>query len=144
MGRASRAILQSCYDVGCGELLWGGKQTGNCRWPEFPFLLHRLTLPLVRLQIPPAAHCACSLIPTLLAAEWFYRITRAEAEALLTADGRNGVFLVRESHTRKGTFTLSFLHDGLPRHCRIFNTLDGQFAADSYKAFDTLEDLVEW
>lgn len=77
-------------------------------------------------------------------AEWFYRITRAEAESLLLADGRNGAFLVRESHTRKGTFTLSFLQECIPRHCRIFNTLDGQFAADSYKAFDTLQDLVEW
>lgn len=80
-----------------------------------------------------------------IAADWFFnRITREEAEALLLSDRRNGAYLVRESHTRKGTYTLSFLQDETPRHCRIFNTLDGQFAADTHRAFDTLQDLVKW
>jgi hypothetical protein len=79
-----------------------------------------------------------------IAADWFHRITREEAEAMLLSDGRHGTYLIRESHSRRGTFTLSFLHHTTPRHCRIFNTLDGKFAADSHRGFDTLQELVDW
>ena len=47
---------------------------------------------------------------------------REMADRLLTKNIHmgDGAFLVRESKTFNGDFSLSFLHNGRPQHCHIF------------------------
>jgi abelson tyrosine-protein kinase 1 len=50
---------------------------------------------------------------------WYHgKITRSEAEQLL-GSGINGSFLVRESETNPGQFSISLRHEGRVYHYRI-------------------------
>ena len=60
-------------------------------------------------------------------ASWFYGlISRPEAERLLDLDATEGAFLVRESSTVRGTYTVSFYSAGMVRHTHVHTTLDGR------------------
>uniref|UniRef100_A0A915I2G5 phosphoinositide phospholipase C n=1 Tax=Romanomermis culicivorax TaxID=13658 RepID=A0A915I2G5_ROMCU len=85
-----------------------------------------------------------------LTEEWFHgKISRDQAVALLK-DHRelgDGLFLVRESTTFVGDYSLSFLHCGEAHHCRIKSTLT-QGAKYYYllecKKMDTLYELISY
>lgn len=59
----------------------------------------------------------------------------------------NGVFLVRESGTFIGDFTLTFLHDNCVHHCRIktaiSNGIKNYYFLDTLKR-DTLYELISF
>uniref|UniRef100_A0A183C8P9 non-specific protein-tyrosine kinase n=1 Tax=Globodera pallida TaxID=36090 RepID=A0A183C8P9_GLOPA len=73
---------------------------------------------------------------------WYHgKITRAEAEHLLSS-GINGSFLVRESETNPGQFSISLRHEGRVYHYRIsFDANLRLFITESAK-FKTLGELV--
>uniref|UniRef100_A0AC35U4T9 Phosphoinositide phospholipase C n=1 Tax=Rhabditophanes sp. KR3021 TaxID=114890 RepID=A0AC35U4T9_9BILA len=82
--------------------------------------------------------------------EWFHgKIEREPACARLLqhADKGNGLFLVRESSTFLGDFSLSFLFNGAVHHCRIKTSMvDGEkrFYLLEEKKVDTLYELVSF
>ncbi|CAK5034515.1 unnamed protein product [Meloidogyne enterolobii] len=71
--------------------------------------------------------------------EWFHgKIDREEAKERLIKNKINGTFLVRESNTFIGDFTLSFLFNNEVHHCRIkTNILPG--GEKRYHLLDTLK-----
>lgn len=73
---------------------------------------------------------------------WFHgNITRAEAELSLSS-GINGSFLVRESESKPGQFSISLRYDGRVFHYRIhFDTLGKCYVTPDSK-FETLAKLV--
>ena len=67
------------------------------------------------------AQCSCSPIPYFIAGRypWYHKqITRSTAEWLLR-NGINGSFLVRESESTAGQYSLSVRHEGKKYHYRI-------------------------
>ncbi|GCB72893.1 hypothetical protein scyTo_0006523 [Scyliorhinus torazame] len=88
--------------------------------------------------------------------KWFHgkmgRDGRQRAERLLQefcmeTMGRDGTFLVRESDTFPGDFTLSFWRNGRVQHCRIRSFTEGEgtkyFLTDNL-TFNTVYDLVQY
>ncbi|KAH7700636.1 variant SH3 domain-containing protein, partial [Aphelenchoides avenae] len=82
--------------------------------------------------------------------EWFHgKVGRDESKERLLeqTDKGNGVFLVRESGTFIGDYTLSFLYDKLVHHCRIKTSMhNGEkkyFFLDTIKK-DTLYELISY
>ncbi|XP_078066756.1 1-phosphatidylinositol 4,5-bisphosphate phosphodiesterase gamma-2 isoform X3 [Mustelus asterias] len=88
--------------------------------------------------------------------KWFHgkmgRDGRQRAERLLQefcmeTAGRDGTFLVRESDTFPGDFTLSFWRNGRVQHCRIRSYTEGEstkyFLTDNL-TFNTVYDLVQY
>ncbi|XP_038662281.1 1-phosphatidylinositol 4,5-bisphosphate phosphodiesterase gamma-2 [Scyliorhinus canicula] len=88
--------------------------------------------------------------------KWFHgkmgRDGRQRAERLLQefcmeTVGRDGTFLVRESDTFPGDFTLSFWRNGRVQHCRIRSFTEGEgtkyFLTDNL-TFNTVYDLVQY
>ncbi|XP_071945732.1 tyrosine-protein phosphatase non-receptor type 11-like [Antedon mediterranea] len=74
---------------------------------------------------------------------WFHgHITGKEAERCLTEKGRNGSYLVRESHSNPGDFVLSVRTDDKVTHVMI-RSKDGRYDVGGGEQFDTLADLVE-
>lgn len=75
---------------------------------------------------------------------WFHgRISRAEAAALLLVAKQEGCFLVRESESKVGEYSLSVSHgDGL-RHYHIKNQAD-QFFINERHRFEDISKLVEY
>ncbi|KAL3118978.1 hypothetical protein niasHT_003761 [Heterodera trifolii] len=73
---------------------------------------------------------------------WYHgKVTRAEAEQLL-GSGINGSFLVRESETNPGQFSISLRHEGRVYHYRIsFDANFRLFITESAK-FKSLGELV--
>ena len=52
--------------------------------------------------------------------EWFYRrITRARAEEILNRQYHDGAFLIRESESTQGDFSLSVKFGGVIRHFKV-------------------------
>ncbi|XP_043562592.1 1-phosphatidylinositol 4,5-bisphosphate phosphodiesterase gamma-2 [Chiloscyllium plagiosum] len=87
--------------------------------------------------------------------KWFHgkmgKDGRQRAEKLLQefcmeTGGRDGTFLVRESDTFPGDFTLSFWRNGRVQHCRIRSCTDGEsnkyFLTDNL-TFNNVYDLVQ-
>ncbi|XP_076803953.1 proto-oncogene tyrosine-protein kinase Src-like isoform X3 [Clavelina lepadiformis] len=82
--------------------------------------------------------------------EWFFgKIGRKDSERLLmNQENQRGTFLVRESETAQGTFSLSILDEdqtkGLNvKHYRIRKLDSGGFYITARAQFDTLKQLVE-
>ena len=74
---------------------------------------------------------------------WFHgNVTRAEAELSLSS-GINGSFLVRESESKPGQYSISLRYDGRVFHYRIHNEqgTDKYFVTQDSK-FSTLAELV--
>lgn len=73
---------------------------------------------------------------------WFHgNITRAEAEMLLSS-GINGSFLLRESESKPGQFSISLRYDGRVFHYRIHFDSQGKCYVTPDSKFDTLAKLV--
>lgn len=73
---------------------------------------------------------------------WFHgNITRAEAEMLLSS-GINGSFLLRESESKPGQFSISLRYDGRVFHYRIHFDPQGKCFVTPDSKFDTLAKLV--
>ncbi|XP_059140212.1 tyrosine-protein kinase SYK-like [Physella acuta] len=68
-------------------------------------------------------------IPRVYNELYFYgRITRQEAEEILAVNGmEDGLYLLRESITPMGNFSLSMAYEGRPVHYSIEKKIDGQF-----------------
>uniref|UniRef100_A0A915D160 Phosphoinositide phospholipase C n=1 Tax=Ditylenchus dipsaci TaxID=166011 RepID=A0A915D160_9BILA len=82
--------------------------------------------------------------------EWFHgKLGRDAAKSRLLEhkEKGNGVFLVRESTTFIGDFTLTFLHAGSVHHCRIKTSMSGgdkkYYFLDTHKR-DTLYELISY
>ncbi|XP_068198253.1 tyrosine-protein kinase Blk isoform X3 [Antennarius striatus] len=88
---------------------------------------------------------------TLEVEKWFFSdITRKETERLLLAPGnKKGVFLVRESETSPGSFSLSIrdhvIEQGdVVKHYKIRCLDKGGFYISPSKSFPTLQELVKY
>ena len=74
---------------------------------------------------------------------WFFgNITRAEAELVLSS-GINGSFLIRESESKPGQYSISLRYDGRVFHYRIHADNSNQYHVTPESKFDTLVDLVK-
>ena len=75
---------------------------------------------------------------------WFFgNITRAEAELCL-GSGINGSFLIRESESKPGQFSVSLRYDGRVFHYRIHSDpVTNQYYVTPESKFDTLTELVK-
>ncbi|XP_037376854.1 tyrosine-protein kinase FRK [Talpa occidentalis] len=83
---------------------------------------------------------------SLQAEPWFFgAIKRAEAEKQLLHPGNEaGAFLIRESESEEGNFSLSVLHEGVVKHYRIRRLDDGGFFITRRKVFPTLKEFVSY
>ena len=74
---------------------------------------------------------------------WYFgQIKRVDAEKLLRWNPEPGKFLVRQSESKPGDYSLS-LHDGIePKHYRIRQLDAGGFFIARKAVFETLQDLV--
>ncbi|EPY74563.1 tyrosine-protein kinase FRK [Camelus ferus] len=75
---------------------------------------------------------------------WFFGgIKRVDAEnQLLYSGNQTGAFLIRESESQKGNFSLSVLHDGVVKHYRIRTLDEGGFFLTQRRTFSTLNEFV--
>ena len=84
------------------------------------------------------------MLENLKAKPWFYgNITKAEAELLLLS-GINGSFLVRESESKPGQFSISLRYDGLTFHYRIHTDAERKlfYYVTPGSKFETVSELV--
>ena len=73
---------------------------------------------------------------------WFHgNITRAEAELSLSS-GINGSFLVRESESKPGQFSISLRYDGRVFHYRIHRDSQSMYYVTPESKFENLPELV--
>lgn len=74
---------------------------------------------------------------------WYHgRIARTEAEFLLS-NGIDGSFLVRESQSSPGEYSISMRYDGKVLHYRVSKSAAGVFVAQD-KVFPSLSDLITY
>lgn len=74
---------------------------------------------------------------------WFGgKIQRPKAEKILEG-AADGTFLVRESHTRPGDYSLSVQYDNNVKHIKINRTGNKYDLAPDAKAFPSIQELVE-
>lgn len=84
-------------------------------------------------------------IKSLDAEEWYLgKIRRVEAEKLLltVANAFCGTFLIRDSETTPGDYSLSVRDQDTVRHYRIRTLDDGSFFVTRKISFETIQDLV--
>ncbi|CAO2628005.1 Tyrosine-protein kinase FRK [Lemmus lemmus] len=88
---------------------------------------------------------------TLQAEPWFFgAIKRADAERQLQySENQTGAFLIRESESQKGDFSLSgrriaLRHEGIVKHYRIRRLDEGGFFLTRRKTFSTLNEFVSY
>ncbi|XP_053566852.1 tyrosine-protein kinase FRK [Bombina bombina] len=75
---------------------------------------------------------------------YFQNIRRAEAENLLTMPGnQTGAFLIRESESQKGDFSLSVLDGYIVKHYKIRKLDNGGFYISTKTTFQNMTALVE-
>lgn len=98
--------------------------------------------PRAALAAAPCAFLECKICPVLLIwpnvifymcadrtvdrAWYFGSVAREESERLLSQDGTPGCFLIRESHTQRGQYSLSLYHKHA-HHCRIYINERGEY-----------------
>lgn len=89
-------------------------------------------------EIPASALC-------LETQQWFQvGVTVEEAQLRLKAIKIDGAYLIRESSTAKGQYTLSVYQGGRVRHIRIQNINRKQFTVDHHVIFETISDLIKY
>ncbi|XP_005363582.1 tyrosine-protein kinase FRK [Microtus ochrogaster] len=83
---------------------------------------------------------------SLQAEPWFFgAIKRADAERqLLYSENQTGAFLIRESESQKGDFSLSVLDENVVKHYRIRRLDEGGFFLTRRKIFSTLDEFVSY
>lgn len=81
---------------------------------------------------------------SLQAEPWFFgAIKRTDAEKqLLYSKNQTGAFLIRESESQKGEFSLSVLDERVVKHYRIRRLDEGGFFLTRRKSFSTLNEFV--
>lgn len=81
---------------------------------------------------------------SLQAEPWFFgAIKRADAEKqLLYSENQTGAFLIRESESQKGDFSLSVLDGSSVKHYRIRRLDEGGFFLTRRRTFSTLNEFV--
>ena len=76
---------------------------------------------------------------------WFFGpIKRADAEKLLRASPKPGTFLIRESESKPGDYSLSIQDGENVKHYRIRRMDEGGFFITRRAVFNTLKDLVDY
>lgn len=75
---------------------------------------------------------------------WFKgRLGRASSEEMLGKECRDGVFMVRESESTPGDFSISVLHKGSVKHLKVLRDEGGKFFIWD-KKFPSLNQLVQF
>eukprot|EP00045_Choanoeca_perplexa_P017029 m.238854 g.238854 ORF g.238854 m.238854 type:complete len:876 (-) comp17431_c0_seq2:1743-4370(-) len=75
---------------------------------------------------------------------WFMgSVSKSEASALLNVSGQDGCFLVRESESQPGQYSLSVFYKGKLKHYRIKVENSKHYVSDRHR-FDTITDLIEY
>ncbi|RXM36201.1 Tyrosine-protein kinase FRK [Acipenser ruthenus] len=84
-------------------------------------------------------------IESIESAPWYFGgIKRADAEkALLSPGNETGAFLIRESETQKGDYSLSILDNSIVKHYKIRKRDAGGYFVSKKKQLNTLRELVE-
>lgn len=84
-------------------------------------------------------------IESIESAPWFFGgIKRADAEKVLLSPGNEtGAFLIRESETQKGDYSLSILDNSIVKHYKIRKRDAGGYFVSNRKPFTTIRELVE-
>lgn len=76
--------------------------------------------------------------------DWYHgRISRSRAEYLLNS-GINGSYLMRESESAPGQYSLSLRYDGRVYHYRVIDDEDNNVYVREEAKFDTLEKLITY
>jgi len=70
------------------------------------------------------------------------KITRAKAERMILNDGKAGAFLIRESETRPGDYSMSVRENDSVKHYRIRKLDDGGFYIARRVSFTSLIEMV--
>ena len=82
---------------------------------------------------------------SLEAEKWFCNINRIEAEELLMLPpNQHGSFLVRDSETSSGGYSLTVRDKETVRNYRIKKQDDGTFTVSRRATFDTIHDLIHY
>lgn len=85
-----------------------------------------------------------ALASSLKSEDWFFGpIKRADAEKLLVMHGECGSFLIRESESKPGDFSLSLRDGEIVKHYRIRALDNGGYYIAHRAKFGTLSELVE-
>uniref|UniRef100_H3CEB3 Growth factor receptor-bound protein 2b n=2 Tax=Tetraodon nigroviridis TaxID=99883 RepID=H3CEB3_TETNG len=87
-----------------------------------------------------------SLLPVSFSAccRWFYgKIPRAKAEEILNKQRRDGAFLIRESESAPGDFSLSVKYGNDVQHFKVLRDGAGKYFLWVVK-FTSLNELVEY
>ncbi|EGD72208.1 TK protein kinase [Salpingoeca rosetta] len=83
--------------------------------------------------------------PGIESEPWFLgRISRTEAGARLRIKEKDGYFLVRESETRPGTYSLTLLYKGSCRHYHIKTTSEGLYYITERHQFKSINELITY
>ncbi|KAJ7373835.1 hypothetical protein OS493_009157 [Desmophyllum pertusum] len=81
---------------------------------------------------------------SLKSEDWFFGpIKRVDAEKMLLMHGESGSFLIRESESKPGDFSLSLRDGEIVKHYRIRSMDSGGFYIAHRAKFGTLSELVE-
>ncbi|KAL1123943.1 hypothetical protein AAG570_001713 [Ranatra chinensis] len=80
--------------------------------------------------------------PHLIGKEWYYgSITRAQCDTILNQSGNDGDFLIRDSETNVGDYSVSLKAPGRNKHFRVH--VDGALYCIGQRKFHTLDQLVD-
>ncbi|XP_011495001.1 PREDICTED: cytoplasmic protein NCK1 isoform X2 [Ceratosolen solmsi marchali] len=80
--------------------------------------------------------------PHLLGKPWYYgSITRSQCDTLLNQHGHDGDFLIRDSETNMGDYSVSLKAPGRNKHFRVH--VEGALYCIGQRKFHTLDQLVD-
>ncbi|KAK3908615.1 Cytoplasmic protein NCK1 [Frankliniella fusca] len=80
--------------------------------------------------------------PHLLGKPWYFgSVTRAQCDNLLNQQGHDGDFLIRDSETNMGDYSVSLKAPGRNKHFRVH--VEGALYCIGQRKFHTLEQLVD-
>nr|CAD7394534.1 unnamed protein product [Timema cristinae] len=80
--------------------------------------------------------------PHLMGKPWYYgNITRAQCDTLLNQHGHDGDFLIRDSETNVGDYSVSLKAPGRNKHFRVH--VEGALYCIGQRKFHTLDQLVD-
>ncbi|XP_039278747.1 cytoplasmic protein NCK1 [Nilaparvata lugens] len=80
--------------------------------------------------------------PHLMGKPWYYgEITRAHCDNILNQQGHDGDFLIRDSETNMGDYSVSLKAPGRNKHFRVH--VEGALYCIGQRKFHTLEQLVD-
>ncbi|XP_014285052.1 SH2/SH3 adapter protein dreadlocks isoform X1 [Halyomorpha halys] len=89
-----------------------------------------------------SSNIAAAERPHLVGKEWYYgSITRAQCDAILNQSGNDGDFLIRDSETNMGDYSVSLKAPGRNKHFRVH--VDGALYCIGQRKFHTLDQLVD-